>query len=83
MLPLITEEQSTLVFAEIFQDMVNWRKNMIHHLKDENPEVNTAILEASQHTNLDPKAVSLGAYMVYKMLEVACAEQDKFLNFDK
>ena len=65
MLPLITEEQSSLVFAEVFQDVRMWRKNMIQYIKEENPEVNTSILEAAKNTELDPKAVALGAYMVY------------------
>ena len=74
MLPLITEEQSSLVFAEVFQDVRMWRKNMIQYIKEENPEVNTSILEAKKNTELDPKAVALGAYMVYRMLELASDE---------
>jgi len=76
MLPLITEEQSSLVFAEAFQDVHQWRKSMIHYIKEENPEVNTSILEAAKNTDLDPKAVALGAYMVYRMLELASDEND-------
>lgn len=74
MLPLITEDQSSLVFAEVFQDVHRWRKKMIHYIKEENPEVNTSILEAAKDTDLDPKAVALGAYMVYRMLELASEE---------
>ena len=74
MLPLITEEQSSLVFAEVFQDVRMWRKNMIQYIKEENPEVNTSILEAAKNTELDPKAVALEAYMVYRMLELASDE---------
>ena len=40
MLPLITEEHSTLTYAEVFQDIAGWRKQMVQHLKEENPEVN-------------------------------------------
>ena len=76
MLPLITEEQSSLVFAEAFQDVRVWRKSMIHYIKEENPEVNTSILEAAKSTDLDPKAVALGAYMVYRMLELASEESE-------
>lgn len=76
MLPLITEDQSSLVFAEVFQDVRLWRKNMIHYMKEENPEVNTSILEAAKNTDLDPKAVALGAYMVYRMLELASEENE-------
>ena len=75
MLPIITEEQSSLVFAEIFQDVHAWRKRMIHYIKDENPEINSAIIEAANNTELDPKAVALGAYMTYKLLETAMQEE--------
>lgn len=78
MLPLITEEQSNIAFSEIFQDVHSWRKNMIHYLKEENPEVNTAILEAAKGTDLDPKAVALGAYMTYRLLEIASDEDGAF-----
>lgn len=74
MLPIITEEQSSLIFAEIFQDVHSWRKQMIHYIKDENPEINSAIIEAANNTELDPKAVALGAYMTYKLLETAMKE---------
>lgn len=49
---------------------------MIHYLKEENPEINTAIIEAANNTELDPKAVALGAYMTYILLERAM-EEDK------
>lgn len=74
MLPIITEEQSSLIFAEIFQDVHAWRKQMIHYIKEENPEINSAIIEAANNTELDPKAVALGAYMTYKLLETAMKE---------
>lgn len=76
MLPIVTEEQSSLAFAEIFQDVHSWRKKMIHYIKDENPEINSAIIEAANNTDLDPKAVALGAYMTYILLEMASKEQD-------
>lgn len=76
MLPIVTEEQSSLAFAEIFQDVHSWRKKMIHYIKDENPEINSAIIEAANNTDLDPKAVALGAYMTYVLLEMAAKEQD-------
>lgn len=82
MLPLITEEHSSLVFAEAFQDVRMWRKNMIHYVKEENPEVNTSILEAAKNTDLDPKAVALGAYMVYRMLELASDEGEVDIDLD-
>ncbi len=81
MLPVITEEISQSVFEEIFKDMPEWRKKMIHYIKDENPEINSAIIEASNKTDLDPKAIALGAYMSYLMLETADKENDALLNY--
>ena len=78
MLPVITEEHSKIAFSEIFKDVNTWRKKMIHYVKDENPEVNTAIIEAANNTDLDPKAVALGAYMTYILLEMASREEITF-----
>ena len=72
MLPIITEEMSSEVFTEAFQDIQSWRKNMVQYLKEENPEVNAAILEVAKHDeNIDLKAVALGAYLSYRLLELA------------
>ncbi len=81
MLPIITEETAAKVFSEIFKDMPSWRKKMIHYLKEENPEINTAIIEAANNTDLDPKAVALGAYMTYILLETAIKEDDELITF--
>lgn len=82
-LPLITEEMGAELFEEVFGDINAWRKTMIHYIKDENPEVNTAIIEAAQKTSLDPKAIALGAYMTYKLLELAAKEENKLSNFEE
>ena len=71
MLPVISEENAAVAFSEIFKDVPSWRKKMIYYIKDENPEINTAIIEAANQTDLDPKAVALGAYLSYRLLEVA------------
>ena len=81
MLPVISEETTKTAFDEIFGDMPAWRKKMIHYLKDENPEINTAIIEAANKTELDPKAVALGAYMAYNLIELAMNESDKMMNY--
>lgn len=81
MLPIVSEENAAAAFSEIFKDMPAWRKKMIHYLKDENPEINTAIIEAANHTNLDPKAVALGAYMAYALIELAMKENEDIMNF--
>lgn len=56
---------------------------MIHYLKEENPEINTAIIEAANNSDLDPKAVALGAYMTYRLLELAMKEADAMMNFSE
>lgn len=81
MLPVITEEIAQNVFGDIFVDMPSWRKKMIHYLKEENPEINTAIIEAANKTGLDPKAIALGAYMSYVLIETAEKESDILMNY--
>ncbi len=72
MLPIITEELSSEVFGEVFQDVQSWRKNMVQYLKEENPEINSAILEVAKYDeSIDLKAVALGAYLSYRLLELA------------
>ena len=80
MLPIISEENKNQVFNEILQDVHAWRKVMIHYIKDENPEINAAIIEVANNTDLDPKAVALGAYMTYKMIEIAADEQNSMIE---
>ena len=76
MLPIITEELSTEVFSEAFQDLQAWRKNMVQYLKDENPEINTAILEVAKYDEtIDLKAVALGAYLSYRLIELASEDE--------
>ena len=77
MLPIITEEMSSEVFSEAFQDVQAWRKNMVQYLKEENPEINSAILEVAKFDeNIDLKAVALGAYLCYRLLEIATENDD-------
>lgn len=83
MLPIISEENAIATFSEIFKDMPAWRKQMIHYIKEENPEINTAIIEASNKTDLDPKAVALGAYMTYALIELAMKDNDALINFQE
>ena len=78
MQPLISPENVENVINEILSDLSNWRKDMIHYIKDENPELNSAIIEIAQKTDLDPKAVATGAYMAYKLLE----NEGEILDFD-
>ena len=76
MLPIITEDLLAQMYEEVFSDVAVWRKKMVGHLKEENPEINSAILEITKRTDLDPKAVALGAYVTYKLIEEAVEEAD-------
>ncbi len=84
MLPFITEETREETLQEALQDVGEWRKKMVHYLKEENPEVNAAIIESSQKTGLDPKSIALGAYITYILLEKSEREEsgvvEKFLE---
>ena len=72
MLPIITEDLSSELFAEVFQDITTWRKNMVQYVKEENPEINSAILEVAKYDeNIDLKAVALGAFLSYRLVELA------------
>lgn len=72
MLPFITEEMASDIYGEAFQDIQAWRKNMVQYLKEENPEINSAILEVAKYDeSIDLKAVALGAYLTYRMVELA------------
>ncbi len=76
MLPIITEEISSEIFSEAFQDVHAWRKNMVQYLKEENPEINSAILEVAKYDeNIDLKAVALGAYLSYRLIEIAAESE--------
>ncbi|MBQ8848051.1 MAG: hypothetical protein IJ003_03820 [Candidatus Gastranaerophilales bacterium] len=76
MQPLITPENVEKLVEDILVDIHSWRKEMIHYIKDENPELNTAIIEISQKADLDPKALATGAYMAYKLLENEIGEYE-------
>ena len=83
MQPIITIENVEQILGEIISDVPAWRKEMIHYIKDENPELNTAIIELSQKTDLDPKALATGAYMAYKLLEKETFNEESMLSFDE
>ena len=79
MLPTIYEENYKKVVDEIVSDISSWRKSMIHYIKEENPELNSAIIDIANLTELDPKAVATGAYMAYKLIENAQAEENSMI----
>ena len=75
MLPTIYEDTYLELTDEILKDISQWRKSMIHYIKDENPELNSAIIELANKTSLDPKALATGAYLAYKLLEIEANEE--------
>ena len=83
MLPIISEENVSNVTHEILQDIHGWRKAMIHYIKEENPELNSAIIEIAQKAELDPKALATGAYMAYKLIESQSSEMDLDMAFEE
>ena len=81
MLPIITEEISSEIFGEVFQDVQSWRKNMVQYLKEENPEINSAILEVAKYDeSIDLKAVALGSYLTYRLIEIAIENENLSLE---
>ncbi len=82
MQPLISNENVKKVVEQILEDVQAWRKDMIHYIKDENPELNSAIIEISQKSDLDPKALATGAYMAYKLLENESNNNEAMFDLD-
>ncbi len=78
MLPLISLENVENMVETILADPSNWRKELIHYIKDENPELNTAIIEIAQKGGMDAKAIATGAYMAYKLLEKEAESEPQF-----
>ena len=80
MLPFISEEIRERITNEALEDVSGWSKRMIHQIKENNPEVNSAIIEAANRTNFDPKAIALGAYLTYIMLEGADVSENAAID---
>jgi len=78
MLPLISVENAENMVEEILANPHDWRKDMIHYIKEENPELNFAIIEIAQKGGLEAKALATGAYMAYKLLEKEASNEQLF-----
>jgi hypothetical protein len=79
MLPVVSEETRQELLSLIQgSELKSWQKEMIHHLKEDNPEVNTLLLELAQQSE-DPKKIVLAGYLVYKALEMALEEEEPLL----
>jgi hypothetical protein len=54
----------------------SWYNDMLRQLREENPEINSMLLELAQRSS-DPKGVVMAGYKVYKLLELAEANERK------
>lgn len=78
-LPIVTEETRKILTDIVQQDEKAWKKEMIHHIKEENPEINSILLEVANSCveESDKKKVILAGYLVYKALEMAQDEENQ------
>ena len=65
MLPIVDEEIYKAIIDDALVDINSFRKRMIHNIKNDNPEINSAIIDLAQKAGLDSKAVATGAYITY------------------
>ncbi len=70
MLPVVTADIREELERIVENASDEWKREMVHHLKEDNPEVNSLLLNLAQNSQ-DAKRVILAGYLVYKALEVA------------
>ncbi len=70
MLPIVTTEILTALETDVQQALEDWKREMVHHVKEDNPEVNSLLLNLAQ-SSADAKSVILAGYLVYRALELA------------
>lgn len=75
-LPVVSETIREQVLEQATSSSPEWRKEMIHRLKEMNPEVNALLLELAQGAT-DAKLVVMAGYAVYQALELALQEEDE------
>jgi hypothetical protein len=75
LLPVVTEETRKSLEQSLLDDEESWKKKMVHRLKEENPEINSLLLDLAQRSK-DPKAVILAGYIIYNALELALEEEE-------
>lgn len=70
MLPVVTSDIREHLEGIVENGSEEWKRDMVHHLKEDNPELNSLLLNLAQDAQ-DAKKVILAGYMVYKALEIA------------
>jgi hypothetical protein len=73
-LPVITSDIREQVEALLAEHADEWKREMVHHLKEDNPEVNSLLLNIA-NGSADPKGIVMSGYLVYKALELAYAAE--------
>ncbi len=76
MLPVITPDIREALEKVIQDTPEDWKKEMVHHLKEDNPEINSLLLSLAQDSP-EAKKIILAGFMVYKALEMA-EEKEEF-----
>lgn len=70
MLPVVTSDIREKLEALVSSSGEDWKKELVYHVKEDNPELNTLLLALAEGSS-DPKRVILAGYLVYKSLELA------------
>lgn len=70
MLPVVTPDIREQLESLINSPTEDWKKELVYHIKEDNPELNTLLLTLADGSS-DPKRVILAGYLVYKSLELA------------
>lgn len=76
LLPVLSEETRQKLQTTSSENLDQWKRQMIHRIKADNPEINALLLEIAQNSN-DPKSVIYAGYMVYKAIELAQEEENQ------
>ncbi len=70
MLPVVTSDIREELEALIKEAPDEWKREMVQHMKEDNPELNSLLLNLAQGSS-DAKRVILAGYLVYRALERA------------
>ena len=79
MLPIVTEPIRSQIIQLLTDTPAEWKREMVHRLKQVNPEVNAMLLDVAQQSS-DPKGAVLAGFAVYQALELAMTDEDTELG---
>ena len=79
MLPVVTADIRKTLEDILENNSDEWKREMVHHLKEDNPEINSLLLAMAQDSS-DAKKIILAGYMVYKAIEIA--EEQENIGLD-